>query len=274
MADNKDIMAMLVLSCDKYSDLWDDFFNLRDKFWPDCPYKWYVVTESKDYSREGVEIIKCGSDLNWAGRFRKAVIYANTPYIGLYLEDYFISETVDTRIIERLLQIMEENNVTLINTSDVFYRSINQPNKQYFAEHLIKIPNNMMYGISTESAIWEKNYLLEKIGDKDYSAWQFEIDRCNEARSEKGFGGLNLCDERMPFHVSIDPVVIQGKFYPRAKKYFKKKGYEILSQRECMSAFDVFKYDMKVKLSKAKHGRKFLKWVGRNVFGIKFFTEG
>ena len=153
MKENKETyVSMLVLSCDAYSDLWDDFFNLREKFWPDCEYKWYLVTESKSYERRGVEVIKCGKGMNWAGRFRKAVLYANTPYIGLFLEDYFISEKIDSSIIDQLLQIMTENKVTLINTSDVFYRNINQPNKQYFAEHLIKIPNNMMYGISTESA--------------------------------------------------------------------------------------------------------------------------
>ena len=57
-------MSILVLSCDKYKYAWDDFFNLRDIFWPDCPYPWYVVTESEDYDRKDVEVIKCGTDLN------------------------------------------------------------------------------------------------------------------------------------------------------------------------------------------------------------------
>ena len=82
-------LSILVLSCDNYSDLWDDFFNLRDKFWPDCEYRWYVVTETKDYKRNNVEVIKCGKELNWAGRFRKAVQSLDSPLVGVFLEDYF-----------------------------------------------------------------------------------------------------------------------------------------------------------------------------------------
>ena len=161
--NQEDKLAMLVLSCDKYSDLWDDFFNLKERFWSDCPYKWYIVTESKDYNREGVSVIKCGNTLNWAGRFRYAVNTINAQYYGIYLEDYFITEKVENAIITDLLDIMERHNVTFLNTADVFGNCIRMRNKNYFKEHLIVIPNDKRYGISTESAIWEKNYLLKKL---------------------------------------------------------------------------------------------------------------
>jgi hypothetical protein len=32
-----DRIAIPVVSCDKYSDLWQPFFALFDRFWPDCP---------------------------------------------------------------------------------------------------------------------------------------------------------------------------------------------------------------------------------------------
>ena len=265
-------IVMFVLSCDAYSDLWDDFFNLRDKYWADCPYRWYVITESKDYQRKGVEVIKCGKDKNWAARFRYAVQVVNAQYYGIYLEDYFITEKIDNSIISELLDIMENNNVTFLNTSDVFYNVIGMKDKKYLKEHLIIIPNNRIYGISTESAIWERNYLLKKIGDSDYSAWQFEIDRVNEAKSAEGLGGLNLCDDRLPFHVSVEPVVIQGKIYPRARKFFQKQGYEFLTQREDMSFKQVFLYDLKMYMSKVKYGKKLIKWIAAKILGVKFFT--
>lgn len=55
MENNTPQLAILVLSCDKYSDLWDDFFNLKDKFWPECPYSCYLATDTKEYNREGVQ---------------------------------------------------------------------------------------------------------------------------------------------------------------------------------------------------------------------------
>ena len=34
--------AILILSCDKFSDLWKPFFDLFWKYWPDCPYNVYL----------------------------------------------------------------------------------------------------------------------------------------------------------------------------------------------------------------------------------------
>lgn len=268
----KQKLALLVLSCDGYSDLWDDFFNLRDKYWADCPYRWYIVTESKDYYREGVEVIKCGSNLNWAGRFRYAVKIIDSRYYGIFLEDYFITAKVDNNVIADLIDVMDNHFVTFLNTSDVFFNTIKMKDKQYFKEHLIIIPNNRLYGISTESAIWEKDFLLKKIGEDDYSAWQFEIDRVNEAKSPEGLGGFNLCDDRMPFHVSINPVVIQGKIYPPARKFFKKQGYELLTKREDMTRKQVVLYDLKMRMANVKFGRNFIKWFATKFLGVKFFT--
>lgn len=265
-------LVMLVLSCDGYSDLWDDFFNLKEKYWPDCPYDWYVVTESQDYSRIGVEVIKCGKDLDWAGRLRYAIHTIDSKYYGIYLEDYFISAKVDSSIISELLDVMDNNAVTYINTSDVFYSIISMREKEYFQKYLIKIPNDKKYGLSTESGIWEKSFLLSKLGNNDYSAWQFEIDRVLEAASSEGLGGFNLCDERMPFHVSVKPVVIQGKIYPAARRFFARQGYSFLTKRENMTIKQVLIFKLKMKMSNVKHGKKLFKWMATNFLGVKFFT--
>ena len=39
--------AVVVCSCDKYSDLWDPYFELFKKFWADCPYPVFLNTETK-----------------------------------------------------------------------------------------------------------------------------------------------------------------------------------------------------------------------------------
>lgn len=270
MEDSK--LVLLVLSCDAYNDLWEDFFNLRDIYWPDCPYKWFLVTETADYNRKNVNIIKSGKGHDWAYRFRNAINQIDAQYFGVYLEDYFLYDRVDNNVIDSLIKIMEQNNITFINTSDVFYNCIGMKHKEYFKDHLIIIPNNRLYGISTESGIWERKYLLEKLGNSDYSAWQFEIDRVNEAKSEGGLGGFNLCDDRLPFKVSVIPVVIQGKIYPPSRKFFKNLGYEFLTKRIDMSRKQVFLFDLKMKASKIKLGKKAIKWIATKFLGVKFFT--
>lgn len=274
MREYNNDLCILVLSCDGYSDLWNDFFNLRDKYWNDTTIRWYVVTETKEYQREGVTMIHCGKEMNWAARFRKAVETVDTTYVGIFLEDYFITDKVDIDRVKYLLELMKKEKVTYMNVGDVFKSIINMSNKEYFAEALIKIPNHKRYGISTVSSIWEKSFLLQKLGTGDYSAWQFEIDRCHEAATPNGLGGFLLCDEKCTFNVSTIPVVIQGKFYPDAIRYFKRKGYTIDTSRRAIMPFkQIFLYKLKAQMSKARFMRKQLKWIGRKVLGIKFFTE-
>lgn len=265
-------LVMLVLSCDGYSDLWDEFFDIKDKFWPDCEYEWYLVTEEKPYDRKSVNVVHCGKSMNWAARFRHAVQTIDAAYFGIYLEDYYITDKVDRAIIADLHQTMIENNIDFINVGDVFFNVIGMKKKEYFKEHLILIPQHRKYGVTTEAAIWKREYLLEKLGEDDYSAWQFEIDRCREAKSEKGYGGTILCDDRQPFNVSIYPVVIQGKFYPPAVKFFKKKGITINKDgRQEMSFKQCFMFRSKTVMAKSCFAPA-IKWVAQHFFGMKFFT--
>lgn len=269
---NKDL-SILVLSCDKYSDLWNDFFNLKDKYWNDTTVRWYLVTETKIFKREGVSPITCGCDQNWAARFRKAVNLVDTPFIGIFLDDYFITDPIDIDYVMNLISFMKEHDVTYLNVGDVFKSIIGMKNKEYFSNGLIKIPNHKRYGISTVSAIWERNFLLSKLGDGDYSAWQFEIDRCEEAKSKEGLGGLLLCDEKRSFNVSEIPVVIQGRFYPKSIKFFKNRGYNIdVTHRGLMSFKQVILYNLKIKFSRIRFMRKQVKWLASNLLGVKFFN--
>lgn len=267
------VLSILLLSCDNYSDLWDDFFNLKEKFWPDCPFKWFIVTESKDYKRDNVEVIKCGKDLNWAGRFRKAVQTVDSLLVGVFLEDYFINAPIDNDRIIGLVRFMKEKSVDFLDLGNVFKHKINAPNKQYYVDHLVIIDKHLRYGLDTAAAIWKKEYLLEKLGEEDYSAWKFEADRVAEAASEEGYNGLILADDRISFNVSSIPVVVQGMFYPPVIEDFRKRGYVIRSNRKVMSFWQRFKYDFKRWCGNIPFGHRAMKWVGGHILGYKFFTE-
>ena len=60
---------VVVLSCDKYSDLWNPFFKLYNKYWQDNPFKTYLITENKTYP--GVDAINTHGE--WTERIRTAL---------------------------------------------------------------------------------------------------------------------------------------------------------------------------------------------------------
>lgn len=273
---NNNRMAILVLSCDKYKCAWDDFFNIKDRFWPDCPYSWYVVTESEDYDRNGVELIKCGTHLNWTGRLKHAANTAKTDYVAVFLEDFFIEDKIDQKTISTLLKMMDNSNVSMINVGDVFKWITQQPNRKYFDEekNLIIIPKHLRYGISASLSIWRTSFLLDYLGDIDCSAWDFEMNGCIIADSYEGLPGLLLCDLRQPLHPSRVPVIVQGKLYPPCINHFKKRGYLIdISKYNVMSFKEMCRYNLKHYFAKIPYVKKPLKWLAKNFLGYKFFSD-
>lgn len=274
--DLQEQLAIIVLSCDKYNYAWDDFFNLRDKFWPDCPCKWYVVTETSDYEREGVEVIKCGGNLNWTGRFKYAVETVNAKYVAVYLEDFFIDSRISSTIIAEEIRLMDEEGVSMINVGDVFGWITGQRNKEYFHgdKNMIVIPKHLRYGISASLSIWRTSFLLDYLGGNDCSAWDFEMNGCKMADSEEGLPGLLLCDVRQPLHPSVVPVIVQGKLYPPCIKHFKKRGYNIdVAKYNVMTFSDKWRYNLKHYSAKLPFGKNAMKWIASHMLGYKFFSD-
>ena len=275
MMEYNDKMSILVLSCDKYKDAWDGFFDTKERFWPDCNFKTYLVTNHLPYNREGMITLDEG-DSDWSTRFRSAVIRANTPYIAVFLEDSFISEKIDNSLINNLVDFAEEHKVSWLNLEDAFdYRKKHVVEKEYYADHLFIIPKNLKYAVDTCAAIWDKDYLLNTIGMEEYGAWRFEIDLCKKAATQEGIPGLILCDDRQPFNVTKIPIIIQGKYFRPGVTAFRKKGFKIdTGNRAIMSNWECFIYRLKQKMSKFKHGRRFLKWVGRTFLYLEFMSDG
>lgn len=265
-------MAIFVLTCDKYQDVWDEFFNLRDRYWNDNNFQWYIVTESLQCGRDGVKTIN--STGNWSTRYRNAVKSVSAKYICSFLDDYFITDKVDNVRINHLIDFMEEHKVSFLNMDDGFDHIQKTPGLVQYRDDMLIIPKHRKYGVDTAGAIWDRDYLLEKLGDGDYSAWQFELDRCIEAQSVEGLSGLLLLDKKQSLNISKIPVIIQGAYYPPALKYFKEKGYDInCHDRRIMSQWDVFVYWLKRKCGRIRYGRKFMKWVGTHIFKLQFVSK-
>ena len=269
---SQDGISFLVLSCDKYSDLWEDFFCLKEKFWPDCPFEWRVVTESVECKHAGIKTIKCGNELNWTGRIKKACDSIHSDFICFFLDDFFINDTVNNDVVKECIEKAIHEKVDYYVLGDAFARTIKTDT--YYDDNTAIIPTDRPYGIDTSVAIWKKSFLLSLVEGKDCSAWQFELDRLEEARMNVHKDRKLWYDERLPLNVGSIPVVIQGKFYPKAIKDFKRRGYAInTSGRSVMTGIEVFKYDMKVFFSKLRFLKSPLKRFAGKYMGYKFFTK-
>ena len=269
----KEKLSILVLSCDDYSDLWDDFFSFKERYWPDCPFPTYLVNDTKQYDRKGITVLNAGAGVKWSTRVRKALERIETPYVCPILDDHYIIRSVNTQHFQELLDYTIANNVTYLAFER---RAFIQPEKewQYREMNLVAIPKHLKYGINTSGAIWNKEEYMKLIGKEDYSPWKFEINMCNLAKTPEGLPGLLLFDAGLTLNLCEKEIVRQGVYMPGALKYIKKvTGVDIdTSKRGIMSSWGQFVDQLRGWASGLRYGRSFVRKIMK-LFGFKFFTE-
>ena len=86
-------VAIIVSSFDKYSTCWEPFAHGVSKYWPDCPYPIYLITNRKDFCIGQVTALKIGVDQGWASNLKFALEQINVDYIYLEIKyDFWYSK--------------------------------------------------------------------------------------------------------------------------------------------------------------------------------------
>ena len=163
-------LTVLVASCDKYADLLAPFSALWRKFWPDCPFKTVLVTETlpPDDGRLCFDhIIACGEGGNWCSRLVQALEQVVTPYVLLLCDDYFLEAPVDTGLFRtRLEQAKKFDAVNL--------RLIPNPRPSLpYRDGLFEYRKQTAYCIATQAGIWNREF-LGNLAKGKASIWEFE----------------------------------------------------------------------------------------------------
>ncbi len=169
-------LSVLVISCDKYSDLWPYFFSLFEVRWPDCPYPVWLGSNDKVWSDRRVRPICVGADTTWAANVRAMLQAIETPYVLPLLEDFFLTDPVLTGDLAGALNAAISLNADCLRVT-VSRRSLPKNNtvRSYAGTCSVgEILPGTPYRVSTQAAIWKKSALLAML-DEDYSAWDFEI---------------------------------------------------------------------------------------------------
>ena len=68
MDTNTQDLCVYISSFDGYSDVWDTFFDIFFKYWPDCPFKIYLINNCQPYLRENCNVIHTGEEVSWFSR--------------------------------------------------------------------------------------------------------------------------------------------------------------------------------------------------------------
>jgi hypothetical protein len=162
--------VIVVPSCDGYSDLWQGLKNSFDKFWPDCPFELYLVS-NETAGLEGFRNIRVGRDLGWSANLKKALQSIEAEYVLLWIDDLYIVEALNNR---RIVSLVEH---AMCGKYD--YLRLNPvpppPNAELVAANVSvgRLPEGDLYRASTICSLWRREVLSDLL-DPVESAWEFE----------------------------------------------------------------------------------------------------
>lgn len=265
-------LAILIDSYDGMSDVWKYFFQIFDRFWPDCPYRRYLITNNLDFKSVGdIRVIKTGEDKNWFTMTYKGLSEVNAKYVFFMIEDDFISKKADEHALLEIINYMDKNDI-------FFYRftcPLNFPKDQGF----LSVPGDVIYPISVQPAIWRKDKLLGFISELQkegcVSPWDFEryfIKKYEGNDKNDIIPGIRYDSRRL---FGFRNGIIQGKWDPRIVKMYRKLGINIDTTQRGVMPFKKVALDQ-IKRSKLLRSLSFKKQLKLKEFlrklGVDFVT--
>ncbi|MBI5568417.1 MAG: hypothetical protein HY914_00575 [Desulfomonile tiedjei] len=162
-------LAILVVSCDRYADLWDPFFQIFRKRWPDCPYPVFLGSNHKKYPNQGVNPVPVGEDRGWGRNLRLMLDNMGVRRVILFLEDFLLLTPVNTQRVQELAQLVEEQGVGCLR----LYPHPPPTRRIRGIPGLGEIRPGDDWRVSTQTAIWDTE-LLYSLSWPEFSAWDFE----------------------------------------------------------------------------------------------------
>lgn len=229
--------SVIVMSCDKYSDLWEPFVRCFERYWADCPAPIYLVTETLiSNSKLFTETIRCGVHTEWTDRLGLCLDKIDSKYVIMLCDDYLLCDNVDNQMIEHLLKIA-------IRYSAGNLRMLPNPSHTMVVSKDMEIGEcvkGVPYRIATQAGIWQKDY-LKRFTKMQTSIWGFE--RMGSVLSNT-YPERILCTLRHMF--PFEDAVHKGKWERAGIRLCERNGITIdFSRRSVMTQKDYFVTNLK-----------------------------
>src|ERR1700693_1190591 len=234
---------VLVVSCDRYADLWRPFFTIFWNYWPNCPFPVYLGSNFKSYDDTQVKTILVGEDVRWAAGVIKMLDHLKSDYLFLFLEDFFLIEKVDTRRILNLVETARQNQIGCLRMVSGSHLSFPPTHALEQYPGLGIIAPGDMNRVSTQVALW-KTETLRTLLNPHFNPWQFEEigTILSEGMPDQFWGTYRPA-------ILYDQCVERGKWRPEGISHCRNMGLEIdLSARPPMSEADVTRALLSMKM--------------------------
>jgi hypothetical protein len=180
--ESRESASLLVSSCDQYADLWQPFFALFWRHWPDCPFPVFLESNFKQFDHQRVTTLLLGQDTRWGAMTRRALERIPSDYVLLFLDDYLLVGPVDNAAVLECARILRELGGTYLRLRPNPPPDLAVPGHASIGE----IGRDQEYRVSLETALWKKSALQNLVRD-EYSPWDMEKEGTRRAKELGGF---------------------------------------------------------------------------------------
>jgi len=227
--EEKELLTYVILSCDKYSDLWNPHVALLNKNWGDRTCRAVLVSDKPtDRQLERVDIIVAPSD-SYPRRIEKACQLIKTKYILLVNDDYLLTKSIDDRLVREKLHQADANKIDFLS----FFHNPRYCGRKFDGIedfHYLRLELNH-YQVNLYPALWTTSALLKTtVGDN--TPWFYEVS-LTKNMAEQGALCVSCSTKTFP----IMDTVRKGHFLHKPYRYLMKNRLysgtrEVISYRE------------------------------------------
>jgi hypothetical protein len=191
--------SILISSCDAYSDLWDSFFSLFRKFWPDNPFEIYLSAETKNYQNKYFDIHVINDregNKFWSRRIVYTLSKIKTKYVILILDDFYLYDAVNTASIFDCIGYMRLN--PQVASFTFFPISLDTVESSYPGWELRRKEGK--FKVLSILALWNKEILTEYLSaDENIWEWEANASKRSNYRDDEFFVESSNATKTFPY---------------------------------------------------------------------------
>lgn len=179
--------AIVISSVDHFSDIWPQFFHFFFHYWPEPPFKIYLITNFKYFDDSRVQSIQLGRDQHWGTNLLQALDHIDCDYVLYMQDDYLINSRVSNDVMQRAVQWMhaaQADYLNLLYSGKTTHAISDAPYEQ------LDLSNQWI--VDLQAAIWKKN-ALQHVVQRGWTPWDAEskLNDYSKSKSAHGFYSVN-----------------------------------------------------------------------------------
>lgn len=166
--DNMSDFAILILSCDKYKDLWPVTLKQFHNHFKQCPYKIYFGSNAHRCDDPSVIPLLSGEDKDWSSSYLAILKQIPEKKLFVLLEDLIVVSTIDPSRFSACVEFLVQQNANHIK-----YWPIPDPHRTLSNSEFQVLERGKPYRTSV-CGFWDREYIQQLLIPGE-NPWNFEV---------------------------------------------------------------------------------------------------